>query len=561
MRPAGTSFLQEERRLRGARPRVKAVLYPFELDYGLAPGSGDYFDTIYGGEQGKLALAPGYHTAASWTSPVVPAFSPYLETLTSSWEVQCDYMDVQVLLRTGATPAAVAAYQPLTQGQEYALAPYFQVQVEFQENIRFWAEDDPPESDQFTAYGVEAAPDGGFESYGMPEEEDGYLADLCLEGRLRVPESEIIDPGTVGVELARDFSELQAASNVLVLDNRRGQWLNGAAASWLRGLDGVRRQVDLYHGWELSDGEVDWQLLYRGSWQRLSSMGHSWQGSHQAQAESQDWVTVRLRQKIGAPSAAGERQPFLRGAYRARAELIEVTEAAVSQPVLTGSGSATLKVLGTYQGTADQDYLLEVQTGGEVGAATCRWSRNGGQSWEDSGFTSSGADAPVQLEAGLAVYWDSGPGTDLVAGDRWTFTASAPVYHYQVYGAPFRAISAVYLSGEETFEGVSADAATGLILVTGRNPLVEARVVKDATTHPVDILADILAAVGLEAAVNQDSFALAKGLTPEYAIGVCFENVTAAQALREIVRRCLYDLWGDFGELKLRAYLGEDDEQ
>ena len=54
------------------------------------------------------------------------------------------------------------------------------------------------------------------------------------------------------------------------------------------------------------------------------------------------------------------------------------------------------------------------------------------------------------------------------------------------------------------------------------------------------------------------AFALAKSLTPGYAIGVCFENITAAQAIREIVRRCLYDLWVDFGEIKMRAYLGTD---
>jgi hypothetical protein len=64
--------------------------------------------------------------------------------------------------------------------------------------------------------------------------------------------------------------------------------------------------------------------------------------------------------------------------------------------------------------------------------------------------------------------------------------------------------------------------------------------------------------VGLNSVINHDSFALAKSLTPEYAIGVRFENVTAAQAIREIVRRCLYDLWIDFGEIKIRAYLGED---
>ncbi len=81
--------------------------------------------------------------------------------------------------------------------------------------------------------------------------------------------------------------------------------------------------------------------------------------------------------------------------------------------------------------------------------------------------------------------------------------------------------------------------------------------VKDYTTHPVDIVTDILEEVGLGQGIHQDSFALAKSLTPEYAIGVRFENLTAAQAIREIVRRCLYDLWIDFGEIKIKPYLGE----
>ena len=150
------------------------------------------------------------------------------------------------------------------------------------------------------------------------------------------------------------------------------------------------------------------------------------------------------------------------------------------------------------------------------------------------------------------------PSSDLVAGDRWTFTASPPVYHYQVFGAPFEAITAVYLSGEEDDDRVTKDASTGLIQVSGKNASVSARVVKDHTIHPVDMVADILAEVGLDQAIDQDSFALAKSLTPEYVIGVSFENLTAAQAIREIVRRCLYDLWIDFGEIKIRAYLGED---
>ena len=247
----------------------------------------------------------------------------------------------------------------------------------------------------------------------------------------------------------------------------------------------------------------------------------------------------------------------MRGTYLARAELTQVVEATVSEITRTGTGSASLNLLGTYRGDYLQDYLLEAETSGEVGSATFRWSLDRGQSWEKAGLVADGADNPVGLDEGLSVYWESGLGSDLVAGDRWTFTASPPIYHYQVFGAPFEAITAVYLSGEEEDDRVTKDAATGLIQVSGKNASVSARVVKDHTTHPVDMVADILAEVGLESAIHQDSFALAKSLTPEYAIGISFENLTAAQAIREIVRRCLYDLWIDFGEIKIRAYLGE----
>ena len=76
MRQAGVDYLREEGRCRGARPRVKAVLFPYELDYGLAPGSGEFIRTAYGGEPGKLAMADGYLTSGSWTSPVGQTCSP-----------------------------------------------------------------------------------------------------------------------------------------------------------------------------------------------------------------------------------------------------------------------------------------------------------------------------------------------------------------------------------------------------------------------------------------------------------------------------------------------------
>ena len=549
---------EEEARGRGAWPRVKAVLSPFDLDYGLAPGSGEFIQTAYGGEPGKLVMGDGYLTSGSWTSPTVQMFSPYVDEAIPSWGEPAGHMDVEVRLRTGETPEGVAqaAFTRLAPGQDISLAPYYQVKVDFHETIRAWAPDDPGEVDEFTAYAVDQGPDGGSE--GNATDGPGCLTDFRLAGRLTLPEREIIDPGGVRVDLTRDFSELRTGDHVLVLDNRLGQWLNRTGNPSLQEPDWTRKQLALYHGWGLADGTVAWQMLYQGVVQRLAGMAHGWRQPHRVRLESQDWVAAGLKQMIGTPADTGERRPFMRGTYLAGGELTKVIPAAVSEISLNATGGAVLQLLGTYRGDYLQDYLLEVETSGEVGSARFRWSHNLGQSWQKTGLTSGGADAPVDLEEGLEIYWEPGVGVDLVAGDRWTFTAFPPVYHYQFYGAPFEAITAVYLDGEANDDRVTADASTGVIQVSGKNAQVEARVVKDHTTHPVDMVTDILEEVGLGQAIHQDSFALAKSLTPEYVFGVRFENLTAAQAIREIVRRCLYDLWIDFGEIKIRPYLGED---
>ncbi len=350
MRQAGEDYLREESRCRGARPRVKAVLSPYELDYGLAPGSGEFIQTAYGGEPGKLVMGDGYFTSGSWTSPVVQSFSPYLDEAVPSWEEPAGHMEVEIRLRTGETPAGVAQaiFAPLTSGQDLSLSPYFQVKVDFDETIRAWGLDDPGEADEFTAYAVDQDPDGGFGSYasGGP----GCLAAFSLAGRLTLPEREIIDPGGVRVELARDFSELRAGDHVLVLDNRVGQWLNRAENAYLRDPDWTRKQLALYHGWELADGTVAWQLLYQGVVQRLAGMAHGWRQPHRVSLESQDWVAAGLKQRIGAPADTGERRPFMRGSYLAQGELIRVVEATLGEISWTGSGSATVHLLGTYRG-------------------------------------------------------------------------------------------------------------------------------------------------------------------------------------------------------------------
>jgi hypothetical protein len=529
MRTASGDFLQEERRLRGARPRVKAVLFPFDLDYGLGPDSGIYVNTRYGGEPGKVEVDESYTTSGSWTSPVMQTFSPHLDTVVPTWEDQAGSVDIVVALRGAAAPDQVAAapYTQLISQEEHPLLPYFQVKVEFQ-----------------------GAPGQG--------EPPAAISQLRFEARLTIPESEILNPGEVRVDLARDFSGLNSVSHNLRLDNREGQWLPGRETFYLLGLPREEKRLALHHGFALPSGGTEWLPLYQGALSRLGGMADGWQERHGVEMETRDWISHRLNRRLGAPGPEGERRPFLRGFYRLRGELLEVTEAQVGQPQKVGNGSATLVVLGDYRGEEEAEYLLQVEATGEVGEATFRWSTTGGQSWEKIGLTCGGAENPVSLSEGLTVYWQPGIGDDLVAGDRFSFTAMPTLYRYRLPGAPFEAITTIYLNGEATWEGAAADLATGDIFITGASAQVSARVVKDGTTHPVDIMLDIFTEVGLGEAVHQESFELAKSLTPEYAVGVCFENMPASQALREILRRTLYDLWVDFGEIKIRAYLGED---
>jgi len=521
MRSASRGYIQEELLLRGARPRVKAVLFPFDLDYGLGPGSGTFDRTQYGGEPGKLDMQGGY-SSGSWTSPVMQTFSPYLETVVPYWEA-ADDSSGRVYLRGAAAmdQVAGAAYQELVAGAEYPLTPFFQVRLDL---LR----------------------------------EGGSISQLRFEARLRIPERELLKAGEVRVDLARDFSGLQSGSHTLRLDNREAQWLPGGANFPVLGLPWEDKRLLLYHGFELPDGQVEWLPLYQGALTRLGNMADGWQERHRVELETRDWITHCLNRRLGAPTPEGERRPFMRGFYRARGELSQVNPAAVGTPQKYGGGSASLQILGNYRGDEVRDYLLQIETSGEVGAATFRWSINYGQSWEKTGVICGGAENPVTLSEGLAVFWQPGIWTDLLAGDQFIFTAQPPMYLYRLPGAPFAAITAIYLNDEAVWEGVTANPMTGDIWVTGRSAQVSARVVKDSITHPVDIMRDILAEVGLAGTVHQESFDLAKSLTPEYAVGVCFENLPASQALRELLRRTLYDLWVDFGEIKLRAYLGEE---
>ena len=86
-------------------------------------------------------------------------------------------------------------------------------------------------------------------------------------------------------------------------------------------------------------------------------------------------------------------------------------------------------LLGDYAKQEKRRFVVEMETTGEVGAATFRWSNDGGLTWVAAGLVSGDRQHPVTLEDDLAVAWEGGGGTDLVAGDFWMFWGGEPAIH------------------------------------------------------------------------------------------------------------------------------------
>jgi len=94
-----------------------------------------------------------------------------------------------------------------------------------------------------------------------------------------------------------------------------------------------------------------------------------------------------------------------------------------------GSGGATLLLLGDYAKQEKQRFVVQIETTGAVGAATFRWSQDGGLTWAATGLISGDRQHPVTLVDDLAVAWEAGDGTDLAAGDFWMFWGGEPAIH------------------------------------------------------------------------------------------------------------------------------------
>ena len=81
--------------------------------------------------------------------------------------------------------------------------------------------------------------------------------------------------------------------------------------------------------------------------------------------------------------------------------------------------------------------------------------------------------------------------------------------------------------------------------------------VKSLTFNPIDIIEEIITAVGLDSYMDEVSFANARRDLMDFEIGVWFEAVAAWKAIKSICSTCLIWFWIDANKIYVSAYLEE----
>jgi len=109
---------------------------------------------------------------------------------------------------------------------------------------------------------------------------------------------------------------------------------------------------------------------------------------------------------------------------------VSQAEGALSKPQKEGLGSAAAILNGVYTGTENVDYYVEIEDTGEIGAATFRWSDNGGTTFNATGVGTS--TSFVTLNNGVQIRWGQGAGNDVVDGDNWRFKGYLPYHRNKV---------------------------------------------------------------------------------------------------------------------------------
>ncbi len=373
---------------------------------------------------------------------------------------------------------------------------------------------------------------------------------------VEIPASKIIKAGNLTAS-APPFQVVTQNAHQLTVDNRDGALNPGTPGCPLQPGQWFNTKLQIDFGFKTATG-IEWLTFYTGLINGLTGLDHAFGKGHNATITSASPISFGLNKKIGCPAADGTRQPFMSGFYLANAELKQTIEPELGAIAKNGTGTATLVVIGAENFTSQEDLSFRVQidsNGGEIGTATFKWSTDRGQSWEKSGVYTTNITAPITLSNQIKVYWISGPGSDFIINDYWDFTVTARTYQFFIPGAPFLAITHVYQNASLVTDGLTVDAATGLITVSGTSGRIRARVRKDLNSHPVDIIKSILTEVGLGSYINEASFADARDQTNFYNIGIRFENVTAAKAIQTIIATMLYVFWiGENNQVFLQAW-------
>jgi uncharacterized protein YjdB len=94
----------------------------------------------------------------------------------------------------------------------------------------------------------------------------------------------------------------------------------------------------------------------------------------------------------------------------------------VTSAVKIGTGSVAIVTAGSYSGTSDLEYVVEIDSAGtgEIGSSTFKWSSTGGASWNATGVATD--HTAITLNNGVTVCWPNhGAGADFVLGDKWYF--------------------------------------------------------------------------------------------------------------------------------------------
>jgi len=112
--------------------------------------------------------------------------------------------------------------------------------------------------------------------------------------------------------------------------------------------------------------------------------------------------------------------------------ILAVSQAAgaLSRPQKEGLGSAAAVLNGVYTGSENLDYYVEIETTGEIGTATFKWSDDGGVTFDATGVPTS--TSFVNLNNGVQIKWTQGAGNDVENADNWRFKGYLPYHRNKV---------------------------------------------------------------------------------------------------------------------------------